>query len=144
MNKQIWIFIYLQSVLSGFGGLDVACWPLVPKFAGSNPAEAVGFFREKKILSTPSFGREVKLSVPYRRFRHVKDPWMLRGSRAFSGKIHRPFLVGPPFTNRVSGRDCSASGGIGRRDPTTIQYNTVNLDSARSEAQSWSYHRDVG
>ena len=27
----------------GFGGLGVACWPLVPKFAGSNPAEAVGF-----------------------------------------------------------------------------------------------------
>jgi hypothetical protein len=30
-------------ILSGFGGLEVACWPLVPKFAGSNPAEAVGF-----------------------------------------------------------------------------------------------------
>ena len=29
---------------SGFGGLEVACWPLVPKFAGLNPAEAVGFF----------------------------------------------------------------------------------------------------
>jgi len=28
---------------SGFGGLEVACWPLVPKFAGSHPAEAVGF-----------------------------------------------------------------------------------------------------
>ena len=27
---------------SGFGGLEVACWPLVPKFAGSNLAEAVG------------------------------------------------------------------------------------------------------
>ena len=27
----------------GFGDLGVACWPLVPKFAGSNPAEAVGF-----------------------------------------------------------------------------------------------------
>ena len=26
---------------SGFGGLEVACWSLVPKFAGSNPAEAV-------------------------------------------------------------------------------------------------------
>ena len=26
----------------GFGGLEVACWPSVPKFAGSNPAEAVG------------------------------------------------------------------------------------------------------
>ena len=24
-----------------------ACWPLVPKFAGSNPAEAVGFFGRK-------------------------------------------------------------------------------------------------
>ena len=28
---------------SSFGGLGVACWPLVPKFTGSNPAEAVGF-----------------------------------------------------------------------------------------------------
>ena len=34
--------------LSRFGGLEVACWPLVPKFAGSNPAEDVGFFRAKK------------------------------------------------------------------------------------------------
>jgi hypothetical protein len=34
--------------LSGFGGLGVACWPLVPKFMGSNPAKAVGFFRAKK------------------------------------------------------------------------------------------------
>jgi len=32
---------------SGFGGLGVACWPLVPKFAGSNPAEAVGFLGRK-------------------------------------------------------------------------------------------------
>ena len=27
-----------KITLSGFGGLGVACWPLVPKFAGSNPA----------------------------------------------------------------------------------------------------------
>ena len=33
---------------SGFGGLGVACWPLLPKFAGSNPAVAVGFLRAKK------------------------------------------------------------------------------------------------
>jgi hypothetical protein len=56
-------FIYI-----GFGGLEVACWPLVPKFAGSNPAEAVGFLRAEKILSTRSFGGEVKPSVPCRRF----------------------------------------------------------------------------
>ena len=33
--------------MSGFGGLGVACWPLVPKFAGSNPAEAMGFLGRK-------------------------------------------------------------------------------------------------
>jgi len=32
---------------SGFGGLEVACWPLVPNFAGSHPAEAVGFLGRK-------------------------------------------------------------------------------------------------
>ena len=58
--------------ISGFGGLGVARWPLVSKFAVSNPAEAVGFLRAKKILSTPSFGGEVKPSVPCRRFATCK------------------------------------------------------------------------
>jgi hypothetical protein len=57
---------------SGFGGLGVACWPLVPKVAGSNSAEAVGFLRAKKILSTPSFGGEVKPSIRCRRFAACK------------------------------------------------------------------------
>jgi hypothetical protein len=30
-----------KEMVSGFGGLEVACWPLVPKFAGLHPAEAV-------------------------------------------------------------------------------------------------------
>jgi hypothetical protein len=34
-----------STVDSGFGGLEVTCWPFVPKFTGSNPAEAVGFLR---------------------------------------------------------------------------------------------------
>ena len=34
--------------ISGFDCLEVAWWPLVPKFTGSNPAEAVGFFRAEK------------------------------------------------------------------------------------------------
>jgi hypothetical protein len=39
----------------------LACWPLVPEFAGSNPAEFFGFFSvHEKILSMPSFGGEVK------------------------------------------------------------------------------------
>jgi len=41
---------------------------VLAKFVGSNPAEAVGFLRGEKILSTPSFGGEVKPSVPCRRF----------------------------------------------------------------------------
>ena len=32
---------------SGFGGLEVACWPLVPKFASSHPTEAVEFLGRK-------------------------------------------------------------------------------------------------
>jgi hypothetical protein len=44
--------------MRGFGGLEVACWPLVPKFAGSNPAEAVGFFgRKNSSARLPSEGK---------------------------------------------------------------------------------------
>ena len=42
----------------GLGGLGLACWPLVPKFAGSNPAETVGYFRAKKSSARlPSVGK---------------------------------------------------------------------------------------
>jgi hypothetical protein len=44
--------------ICAFGGLEVACWPLVPKFAGSNPAEAVGILRAKKSSAhLPSEGK---------------------------------------------------------------------------------------
>ena len=39
-------YICIMNIV-GFGGLGVACWPSVPKFAGSNPAEAVGFIGRK-------------------------------------------------------------------------------------------------
>ena len=43
---------------TGFGGLGVACWPLVPKFAGSHPAEAVVFLGAKKSSARlPSEGK---------------------------------------------------------------------------------------
>jgi hypothetical protein len=59
-------FIPVAYVRSGYGGLGVSTLDLVPKYAGSNLAEAVGFFRAKKILSAPSFGRAVKPWVPCR------------------------------------------------------------------------------
>ena len=52
------IFFFNMIYISGFGGLGVACWPLVPKFAGSNPAEAVAFLRAKKSSARlPSEGK---------------------------------------------------------------------------------------
>jgi len=52
------IFELAKVIVSGFGGQGVACWPLVPKFAGSNPAEAVGFLRAKKSSARlPSEGK---------------------------------------------------------------------------------------
>ena len=39
---------FCTYLFCGFGGLEVACWPFVPKFAGSNPAKTLGFFRAKK------------------------------------------------------------------------------------------------
>jgi len=49
-NLTVWsalAFDILAITRIGFGGLGVACWPLVPTFVGSNPAEAVGFLGRK-------------------------------------------------------------------------------------------------
>jgi hypothetical protein len=94
-------------IISGFGGLEIACWPLVPKFAGPNPAEAVGFLKAKKTLSTPSFGGEVKPSVPFRRFVACKRSLKLRGSRILDEiwrNISRPRRVPPSAARGFSRR----------------------------------------
>jgi len=57
MNTQCGI-CGIYHFIPTFGGLGVACWPLVPKFAGSNPTEAVGFSRAKKSSARlPSEGK---------------------------------------------------------------------------------------
>ena len=55
------------------------------------------------MLSTSSFGREVKPFVQCHRFKACKRSLNV----TFSGKINGPFLaqVVPPFTTRVSGGD---------------------------------------
>jgi hypothetical protein len=88
----------------------LCCWPLVPKFTGSNPAEAVGFLRAKKILSMPSFGGEVKLSVPRRTFAACKRSLELCGNRIL-GQIcwnilaHEEFHLSLLEVSRVVGRE---------------------------------------
>ena len=63
---------------SDFGGLEIVCWPLVPKFAGLHLAEAV-----EKFLTTPSFGGEVKPSVPCRSFTACKRSLTVTSESAF-------------------------------------------------------------
>ena len=48
MTTQSFSDVNLFYSVSGFGDLEVACWPLVPKLADSNPAPVFGFFRAKK------------------------------------------------------------------------------------------------
>ena len=45
--KVFSVYLSLYSMHTSFGDLEVACWPLVPKFAGSNPAKAIRFLRAK-------------------------------------------------------------------------------------------------
>ena len=55
---SFWMISFCVVYYCRFGGLGVACWPLVPKFAGSNPAETVGFLRTKKSsVRFPSEGK---------------------------------------------------------------------------------------
>jgi hypothetical protein len=65
---------------------------LVPKFAGSHPAEAVGFLWRKKFLSTPSFGGELKPSVPCRSFTACKRSLNVTCKSAFR-QNYRTFLA---------------------------------------------------
>ena len=37
----------ISGSIKFFGGLEVACWPLVPKFAGLHSAETIGFLGRK-------------------------------------------------------------------------------------------------
>ena len=78
-NYSYYIKLVLYCLNSGLGGLGVARWPLVPKFAGSNPAEAVGFLGRKN-PQRAFLRRGSKASVPCRRFAACKRSLNLRGS----------------------------------------------------------------
>jgi hypothetical protein len=55
-------------------GLGVACWRLEPKFLGSNPTEAVGFFRAQKYPQHAILRKRSKAVGPHVvDLRNVKD-----------------------------------------------------------------------
>ena len=95
MPSVILVFLHLKGHVSSFGGLGVVCWPST-QVRVFKPGWIRWIFKGKKILSTPSFGGEVKLSVPCRRFAAYK--------RRHVGKITgQPFSpIVPPFTARIS------------------------------------------
>jgi hypothetical protein len=71
-NTRISVRTNLRVALSD---LVVACLPLNPSFAGSNPADDDGILRAIKIHSRTSFGVEVKSLAPCRKsLLHVNEP----------------------------------------------------------------------
>ena len=55
---MIILYLWTLCLKSGFGGLGVACWPLVPKFEGFKPGRSRRIFRTKKSSARlPSEGK---------------------------------------------------------------------------------------
>jgi hypothetical protein len=79
------------------------------KVRGFKPGRSRRICQGEKILITPSFGGEVKPSVPSRRFTACKRSLTATWNSGISGKIHRPFLAHtfPPLATRISGETTS-------------------------------------
>jgi len=93
--------VTLGGKLSGFGGLEVACWPLVPKFAGSNPAKAVRFLRAKKSSARlPSEGKQSHKAARKRSL-ELRVSWILG---QICQNISRPRTVPPSAARGLSCR----------------------------------------
>ena len=113
---------------------------------GFKPSRSRRNFRAKKILSTPSFGREVKPSVPCRRFATCKRSLNLSGSRNL-GKITR-HLSRPQFYLSLLGslaslrtyRHLAAKVGTSKGGGKLWQTNPKNLhrmQCARAIPVTW-------
>ena len=102
MSRQVEFIVVMGAI--GFGGLEVACWPLVPQVRGFKPGRSRRIFKGEKIISTPSFGGEVKPPVPCRTFAACKRS--LEESRILDEICHnisRPRRV-PPSAARGPSR----------------------------------------
>jgi hypothetical protein len=89
-NDKLYLNLQLESI-SGFSGLEVECWPLVPKFAGSNPAKAVGILGRKNPQHA-FLRRGSKAVCPMSCLTARKRTQKWRGSRHFR-QNSQPFLA---------------------------------------------------
>jgi len=134
------------------------CWNRLPWSRGSvlafgtqvrgfKPGRSRRIFKGEKILSTPSFGREVKPSVPCRRFAACKRSLELRGSRILEEifrNISRPRRVLPSAARGLSRRwtwmhlaeKVGTSKGGGKQWQPTPK-NLPRMQCARDIPDAW-------
>jgi hypothetical protein len=99
----------------------------VTQVRGFKPSRSRRNFKGEKILSTPSFGWEVKPSVPCHRFAACKKSLELRGSRILDEicrNFSRPWRV-PPF----------AAGGLSRR--WTWRHLAEKVRTSKGGGKQW-------
>jgi hypothetical protein len=66
--------MYNRVLRSGFGGLGVSALASGTQVRGFKPGRSRRIFQGEKILSAPSFGRELNRGSHVVDLRHVKDP----------------------------------------------------------------------
>ena len=94
---------------------------------GFKPGRSHRIFKGEKIFSTPSFGGEVKPSVPCRKFAACKRSLELRGSRILDEicrNISRPRRVPP-----------SVAGGLSRR--WTWRHLAEKVGTSKGGGKQW-------
>jgi len=102
---------HTKLILSGFGGLGVSVLASSTQVRGFKSGQSRRIFKGKKILSTPSFGGEVKPPVPCRRFAACKNSLNVAWKSTFR-QNYQTILAHrvPPFA--VSGLShCADVGG---------------------------------
>jgi hypothetical protein len=101
--------------LSGFGGLEDACWPLSTQVRGFKPGRSRRIFQGEKIPSTPSLGGEVKPAVPCRRFAACKRTLNVTWKSEFRQNSRLLFLAHESSTSRLDLSRLVGRGDIWRR-----------------------------
>jgi len=138
---------YVKLRNTSFGGLGVSVLAFRTQIRGFKPGRSRWIFKGEKILSTPSFGGEVKPSVPCCRFAACKRSLELCGSRILSQicwNISRPRRVPPSaargllrrWTWRHLAEKVGTSKGRGKKWQPTPK-NLPRMQHARAIPVAW-------
>jgi len=110
-----------------FGGLGVSVLAFSTQVRGFKPGRSRRIFKVEKILSTPSFGGEVKPSVPCRRFAACKISLNGRGSRHFCK------ITGTTFSPTVP----TSAAGISHVVADVVAPVGEKLERLKSGGKKW-------